>query len=102
MKSRLVVSNTPQLKELFYKAHRVKYTVHPGITKMYMELKRHFWWKNMRKDVVEYVANFYTCQQVKTEHKRPASTLQPLPISGVKVGTNFYEFYCRSSQNKEV
>jgi len=32
------------------------------------------------KDVAEYAAKCYTCQQVKAEHKRPAGTLQPLPI----------------------
>ena len=82
MKGILVVPNIPQLKkELFDEAHRAKYTIHLGTTKMYKDLKRHFCWKNMRKDMVEYVANCYTCQQVKAEYKRPAGTLQRLPIS---------------------
>ena len=54
MKGGLVVSNTPQLKkELCDEAHHAKYTVHPSTNKMYKDLKRHFWWKNVRKDVVD-------------------------------------------------
>ncbi|MBZ2164432.1 hypothetical protein K8B34_20955, partial [Alteromonas stellipolaris] len=67
-------------RELFDEAHRTKYTVHLGSTKMYKDLKRHFWWNNMHKDVAQYVSKCFTCQQVKVEHQRPPSTLQPLPI----------------------
>jgi len=80
MKGILVVPNIPQWKELFDRAHRVKYTVHPGTTKMHKDLKRHFWWNNIRKDMAEYVTNCYTCQQVEAEHKRPTGTLQRLLI----------------------
>ena len=48
--------------------------------KMYKDLKRNFWWSNMKKDVAEFVAKCLTCQQVKIEHQRPAGVLQPLPI----------------------
>jgi len=63
MKSRLVVPDIPQLKkELFDETYHDKYTVHPGTTKMCKDLKRNFWWKNMWEDVIEYVANCFTCQ----------------------------------------
>jgi len=80
MKGILVVPNIPQWKELLDRAHHVKYNVHLGTTKMHKDLKRHFWWKNIRKDVAEYVANYYTFQQVEAGHKRPTGTLQRLPI----------------------
>jgi len=82
MNGRLVIPDNPQLKELFDEAHRAKYTVHPGTTKMCKDLKRIFWWKNMREDVAEYDANCFTCQQVKAKHKKPADTLQFLSIPG--------------------
>ena len=34
----------------------------------------------MKKDIAGYVFRCLTCQQVKTEHQRPAGLLQPLPI----------------------
>ena len=46
MKGRLVVPDVPQIKrELLDKAHRARYTVHSGTTKMYKNLKRNYWWK---------------------------------------------------------
>jgi len=43
MKGRLVVPQTPELrKELFDEAHRARYSVHPGATKMYKDLRRSF------------------------------------------------------------
>ena len=34
----------------------------------------------MKRDVVEYVARWLTCQLVKAEHQRPGGMLQPLNI----------------------
>ena len=34
----------------------------------------------MRREIADYVAKCYTCQQVKAEHQRPTGTLQPLSI----------------------
>jgi len=81
MRGRLVVPRVPELRRaLFDEAHRARYTVHPGTTKMYKDLRRNFWWKHMRTDVAEYVSRCFTCQQVKAEHRRPGGLLHPLPI----------------------
>ena len=34
----------------------------------------------MKKEVVEYVARFFTCQQVKVVHQHPAILLKHIPI----------------------
>ena len=47
---------------------------------MYQDLKRHFWWNGMKRDVTEFVERCLTCQQVKAEHQRRARPLQPLEI----------------------
>ena len=81
IKGRLVVPHIPELrKELFDEAHRARYTVNPGATKMYKDLRRNLWGKHLKRDVAAYVSRCFTCQQVKAEHQRPAGTLQPLPI----------------------
>lgn len=61
-------------------AHSSPYSVHPGSTKMYKDLKQSNWWMNMKKNVAEYVAKCLICRQVKIEHQRPAGMLQPLQI----------------------
>jgi hypothetical protein len=74
----------PQDKEIrdsiLKEAHDSRYSIHPGCTKMYKDLKVWFWWEKMREDIAEYVARCDTCQRVKAEHLRPAGLLQPLEI----------------------
>ncbi|XP_070046961.1 uncharacterized protein [Nicotiana tomentosiformis] len=38
---------------------------------MYHDLKEVYWWNDMKRNVVEFVARSPNCQQVKAEHQRP-------------------------------
>jgi hypothetical protein len=67
-------------QQVLREAHQTKYMIHLGSTKMYKDLKKTFWWNNMRRDIVEYVSKYIICQQIKAEHQRPAGLLQPLLI----------------------
>ncbi|KAL6331976.1 hypothetical protein AAG906_020329 [Vitis piasezkii] len=63
-KGRLCVPKDVELRnELLADAHRAKYTIHPGNTKMYQDLKRQFWWSGMKRDIAQFVANCQICQQ---------------------------------------
>ena len=61
-------------------AHSSAYAMHPGSTKMYHTLKEHYWWKGMKRDIVEFVSKCLTCQQVKAEHQKPIGLLKSLLI----------------------
>uniref|UniRef100_A0A803QSA2 Integrase zinc-binding domain-containing protein n=1 Tax=Cannabis sativa TaxID=3483 RepID=A0A803QSA2_CANSA len=81
-KARVCVPDNIELKkEILDEAHTTPYSLHPGTTKMYQDLKPCFWWYGMKRDVVEYVTKCLTCQQIKAEHQRPAGLLQPLTLS---------------------
>ncbi|XP_058089333.1 uncharacterized protein LOC131236216 [Magnolia sinica] len=47
---------------------------------MYRDIRRQYWWENMKRDIAEYVLKYLTCQQVKAEHHKPLGLLQPLPL----------------------
>jgi len=47
---------------------------------MYHDLKTHYWWNGLKRDITDYAARCLTCQRVKTEHQKPGGLLQPLPI----------------------
>nr|GFD22743.1 putative reverse transcriptase domain-containing protein [Tanacetum cinerariifolium] len=49
-------------------------------TKMYHDLKQHFWWSGMKRDVSMFVSKCLICQQVKIEHQRASGLLQQLDI----------------------
>nr|GEY29659.1 hypothetical protein [Tanacetum cinerariifolium] len=79
--TRLVVLNDASLREaLLTEAHSSPFFVHPGSTKMYHDLKQHFWWSGMKRDVAMFVSKCLICQQVKIEHQRASGLLQPLDI----------------------
>ncbi|KAG7559371.1 Ribonuclease H-like superfamily [Arabidopsis thaliana x Arabidopsis arenosa] len=66
--------------EILAQAHSSRFSVHPGTTKMYHDLKRYYNWINMKRDVATWVSKCQTYQQVKTEHKVPGGLLQNLPL----------------------
>ncbi|XP_075515397.1 uncharacterized protein LOC142550040 [Primulina tabacum] len=81
MKGRLCVPDSDNLREeIMSEAHKSKFSVHPGSTKMYRDLKNSFWWNGMKRDVAEFVSRCQVCQQVKAERQRPGGLLQPLEI----------------------
>ena len=78
---RIYVPNDPEIRKLILQeAHDSPYLIHPGNTKMYLDLKECFWWTGIKKDIAEYVAVCDVCQRVKAEHQKPAGLLQPLSI----------------------
>ena len=69
---RLCIPNVDVLRELILQeAHSSEYTIHPGSTKMYRDLRDIYWWNGMKRDIAEFVAKCPNCQQVKIEHQKP-------------------------------
>ncbi|XP_073153876.1 uncharacterized protein [Henckelia pumila] len=80
-RGRMWVPSTDQLREdIMSEAHASPYSIHPGSTKMYRDLRTLYWWPGMKGDIGRFVSECLTCQQVKAEHQRPAGLLRPLPI----------------------
>jgi hypothetical protein len=80
-KDRIGVPETDNLRETILKeAHDSDYSIHPGSTKMYQDLKLKYWWYGLKRDVAAHVAMCDVCQRVKAEHQRPAGLLHPLKI----------------------
>ncbi|WVZ97163.1 hypothetical protein U9M48_042718 [Paspalum notatum var. saurae] len=68
-KNRICVPNVDSIRKfILSEAHDTAYSIHPGSTKMYYDLKERFWWYRMKRSVAEYVAVCVTCQCVKAEH----------------------------------
>ena len=73
---RVYVPNDPEIRKLILQeAHDSPYSIHPGNTKMCLDLKDTFWWTGMKKDIAEYVAVCDVCQRVKAEHQKPEGLL---------------------------
>jgi hypothetical protein len=80
-KKRICVPEIEHLPQLILReAHDSAYSIHPGSTKMYQDLKEKYWWYGLKRYVATYVALCDVCQRVKAEHQRPAGLLQPLKV----------------------
>ena len=60
------------------------FSIHPGSTKMYQDLRQHYWWTRMKREIAKYVSECDVCQRIKASHLKVAGTLQPLPIPSWK------------------
>nr|GEX45989.1 putative reverse transcriptase domain-containing protein [Tanacetum cinerariifolium] len=53
------------LRELImHESYKSKYSIYPGSDKMYQDLKKLYWWPNMKAIIVEYVGKCLTCSRV--------------------------------------
>ncbi|GKA09777.1 putative reverse transcriptase domain-containing protein, partial [Tanacetum coccineum] len=40
---------------IMHELHKSKYSIHPGLDKMYQDVKKLYWWPNMKDDIATYV-----------------------------------------------
>ncbi|GKB59386.1 putative reverse transcriptase domain-containing protein [Tanacetum coccineum] len=49
---------------IMHESHKSKYSIHPGSDKMYQDMKKLYWWPNMKADIATYVTKCLTCAKV--------------------------------------
>ncbi|GKD62659.1 putative reverse transcriptase domain-containing protein [Tanacetum coccineum] len=60
---------------IMHESHISKYSIHPSSDKMYHDLKKLYWWPNMKAIISEYVGKCLTCSRVKAECQKPSGLL---------------------------
>nr|GEZ03663.1 putative reverse transcriptase domain-containing protein [Tanacetum cinerariifolium] len=60
---------------IMHESHKLKYSIHPGSDKMYQDMKKLYWWPNIKANIATYVRKCLTCAKVKAEHQRPSGLL---------------------------
>nr|GEZ20119.1 putative reverse transcriptase domain-containing protein [Tanacetum cinerariifolium] len=63
---------------IMHESHKSKYSIHPGSTKMYQDLRKLYWWPNMKANIATYVKQYLTCAKVKAEHLKPSGFIEKL------------------------
>ncbi|GKF19890.1 putative reverse transcriptase domain-containing protein, partial [Tanacetum coccineum] len=63
---------------IMHESHKSKYSINPGSDKMYQDLKKLYWWTNIKAEISTYVTKFLTCAKVKAECRKPSVLVQPL------------------------
>nr|GEZ03786.1 hypothetical protein [Tanacetum cinerariifolium] len=60
---------------IFHESHKSKFSIHPGSDKMYQDLKKMYWWPNMKAEITTYVSKCLTCANVKIKYQIPSGLL---------------------------
>nr|GEZ17079.1 putative reverse transcriptase domain-containing protein [Tanacetum cinerariifolium] len=60
---------------IMHESHKLKYSIHPGSDKMYRDMKKLYWWPNMKANIATCVDKCLTCAKVKAKHQRPSGLL---------------------------
>nr|GFA34174.1 reverse transcriptase domain-containing protein [Tanacetum cinerariifolium] len=54
---------------IMHESYKSKYSIHPGSDKMYQNMKKLYWWPNIKADIATYVSKCLTCaKEVVTRH----------------------------------
>ncbi|GKE02242.1 putative reverse transcriptase domain-containing protein [Tanacetum coccineum] len=57
---------------IMHESYKSKYFIHPGFDKMCQDMKKLYWWPNMKAGITTYVSKCLTYAKVKAEHQRPS------------------------------
>ncbi|GKG23379.1 putative reverse transcriptase domain-containing protein [Tanacetum coccineum] len=60
---------------IMHESYKSKYSINPGSDKMYHDLKKLYWWPNMKAEITTYVSKCLTCAKVKAKHQKPSVLL---------------------------
>ncbi|GJX12130.1 putative reverse transcriptase domain-containing protein [Tanacetum coccineum] len=60
---------------IMHESHKSKYSIYAGSDKIYQDLKKLYWWPNMKAKIATYVRKCLTYAKVKVEYQKPSGLL---------------------------
>ncbi|GJT14752.1 putative reverse transcriptase domain-containing protein [Tanacetum coccineum] len=81
---------------IMHESYKLKYSIHPGSDKMYQDLKKLYWWPNMKAIIAEYVGKFWQSMQNALGTQLDMSTAYHLETGGQTPFKALYGQKCRS------
>ncbi|GKE45774.1 reverse transcriptase domain-containing protein [Tanacetum coccineum] len=87
---------------IMHEFHKSKYSIHPGSNKMYLDIKKLYWWPNMKASIATYVRKCFTCSKVKDGHQRPSGLLVQPEIPQWKWDNITMDFVMKLPKSSQV
>ncbi|GJS57483.1 putative reverse transcriptase domain-containing protein [Tanacetum coccineum] len=64
---------------IMHESHKSKYSIHPGSDKMYQDLKKLYWWPNMKAEIATYVKND-SMEKLTRQYLKEVVTRHGVPV----------------------
>nr|GEV23409.1 putative reverse transcriptase domain-containing protein [Tanacetum cinerariifolium] len=87
---------------IMHESHKLKYSIHPDFDKMYPDMKKLYWWANMKANIATYISKCLTCAKVKEEHQRPSVLLVQPAIPEWKWDNIMMDFITKLPKSLQV
>ena len=82
---RLCVPDVGELRQhILAEAYNSRYSIHPGATKIYRDLREVYWLNGMKRDIEDYVSKCPNYQHVKVEHQKIGGRTKEIDIPTCK------------------
>ncbi|GKB32505.1 putative reverse transcriptase domain-containing protein [Tanacetum coccineum] len=63
---------------IMHESHKLKYSIHPGSEKMYQDMKKLYWWPNMKANIATYVSKCLTYAKVIVDRLTKSAYFLPI------------------------
>nr|GEV38160.1 putative reverse transcriptase domain-containing protein [Tanacetum cinerariifolium] len=60
---------------IIHETHKSKYSIHFGSDKIYQDLKKLYWWPNMKAEIATYISTYLMCAKFKIEYQKSSGLL---------------------------
>nr|GEV92710.1 putative reverse transcriptase domain-containing protein [Tanacetum cinerariifolium] len=86
---------------IMHESYKSKYSIHSVLEKMCQDIKKLYWWPNMKANIATYVIKCLTYAKVKAEHQRPSGLLVQPKIPKWKWDNIMMDFVMKLPKSSE-
>ena len=76
-------------QDIIKEHHDIPLIGHVGVHRIVDHIKRALWWKGLWGDVGQYVQSCPVCQLMKSDHRKKAGLLQPIPLPRTQMAADY-------------
>nr|GEY31422.1 hypothetical protein [Tanacetum cinerariifolium] len=86
---------------IMHESHKSKYSIHPGSDKMYQDLKKLYWWPNMKAEIATYVKDD-TLEKLTRQYLKEVVSRHGVPVSIISDRDGRFTSHFWKSLNKAL